>query len=100
MSNLLKTGNFTVISKWVDADGDLLLFEWSMDYPVEGAIATLPHIGETLVDKGSLSVNSNTSQFRAYVLSKHGSDFFDLTKIELEQLAPAHVIKETCAEVE
>lgn len=94
-------GDFLVTKKYVDENNEVLMFDWKIEYSVEGAITPLESQGCELVSPDSgLTVDSSDQDYKEFLASTKVSDFFEtLYQFNVDQ-APYHVIRETATEIE
>jgi hypothetical protein len=94
-------GDFVVTKKYVNDSNEVLMFDWKIEYSVEGAITPLESQGTELVTDGSgLTVDSSDQDYKDFLASTKVSDFFDtLYQFNIDQ-APYHLIRETATEIE
>jgi hypothetical protein len=94
-------GDFVVTKKYIDDNSNVLMFDWYVEFNVEGAITPLQAAGTELVPEDSnLTVNSTNDEYKSFLESTKIATFFDdLLNFQKEQ-AVFHLIRETATEVE
>lgn len=93
-------GVFSVTKKYVDESNNVLMFDWKMEYAVEGAITPLESNGVEIVADGSgLTVGSSDADYEVYLKSTKIGTFFDDQYEFICHQADFHLIRETATEV-
>lgn len=94
-------GVFSVTKKYVDDSNRVLMFDWRMEYTVDGAITPLESTGTEIVTDGSgLAVNSSDQEYKDFLASTKIGDFFDTLYDFMCEQAPFHIVRETAIEIE